>query len=506
MREAAGFRLACALPALGYLSTLAVLSSSVIADGYDGIGFALALERFDLARFEPHPPGYPLFVLLGRALYRLGVRPGVALAAVSALGLGLGLGAVAALLRRQCGRAAGWWFLLLAPPSLLCYGLGVAALSDGAGLGVLLLGGWLLAAGLSGSAAAARLRLVAAGACAGLALGIRPPLVPLLGLGLGWLLLETRATRPGGPGGRRLSPLFVGLMVSTFAWLLPLVLLVGPAQLLGLYQSHVGGHFRSFGGSALGLGDLGAPLALVAGLGSALGPLGVALLAAAAIGLAAAPLPPPERRLMRGLLGLFAAYGGWVLLALPLRGHGRHLLPLVVLGSMLVAVGLSRLPWQLAARFRPPVLAVLVFLAVAQALLSGRAVVAFRSSLPPGAALSRLVVEREPRPLLYGARAARYLDMYLGSGSARPALYLGEVIVDLERRDHLPRSVLLTSEVEASAASQPRLHRLARFCYPDAVPRLLRFDAAPIPAAWKAGNRERLDGSCVDLLSYEVGP
>jgi hypothetical protein len=103
------------------------------------------------------------------------------------------------------------------------------------------------------------------------------------------------------------------------------------------------------------------------------------------------------------------------------------------------------------------------------------------------------VVERHAPRRLYGTRAARYLDLYYGSGSARPAAYLGEVIADLERQDNLPAEVLLTSEVLAAAGSQAQLRRLARYCYADAVPLLLRWDRTA------AG-----DGNCVDLVSYRV--
>src|SRR5688572_24432007 len=33
----------------------------------DSINFALGLREFDVARHQPHPPGYPLYTALGRA-------------------------------------------------------------------------------------------------------------------------------------------------------------------------------------------------------------------------------------------------------------------------------------------------------------------------------------------------------------------------------------------------------------------------------------------------------
>ena len=37
-----------------------------VPDDYDAIGFTRALEDFDLARFQPQFPGYPVYVATGR--------------------------------------------------------------------------------------------------------------------------------------------------------------------------------------------------------------------------------------------------------------------------------------------------------------------------------------------------------------------------------------------------------------------------------------------------------
>ena len=54
---------------------------------WDVANFLLALDDFDLTQHRPHPPGYPLYVLLGRAAAWLcghGHRPLVALSALAA--------------------------------------------------------------------------------------------------------------------------------------------------------------------------------------------------------------------------------------------------------------------------------------------------------------------------------------------------------------------------------------------------------------------------------------
>ena len=51
----------------------------------DAVNFSLALERFELARHQPHFPGYPLYVLVTRGLWALGIDAVWALALPGAL-------------------------------------------------------------------------------------------------------------------------------------------------------------------------------------------------------------------------------------------------------------------------------------------------------------------------------------------------------------------------------------------------------------------------------------
>ncbi|MEM6985968.1 MAG: hypothetical protein AAF499_05465, partial [Pseudomonadota bacterium] len=42
---------------------------------YDAVNFLLALRDFDVAQHQPHPPGAPLFIAMGKVLVWLGVDP-----------------------------------------------------------------------------------------------------------------------------------------------------------------------------------------------------------------------------------------------------------------------------------------------------------------------------------------------------------------------------------------------------------------------------------------------
>lgn len=477
-----------------YLGTLALCRQGVVADGYDGVGFVLAVGKFDLAHFAPQPPGYPLFVLLGRGLSGLGLAPALSLAVTSALLLSAGLGALGGLLRVAGGRFLALLYLLLVPTAPIVYGLGMATLSDGAGLGAAMLSAVLA---LRAVHLVTSLRAHAlAGVVAGLSLGIRPALLPLLGLFFG--LFYGQALLRRAVSARVVPTVLAATVAAGLSWLVPFAAVIGPRALVELTLHHTQGHFADFGGSALVDHAAGTRLLeLFTGLyQGGFGRLGFVVLPAAIMGLfLSLHRDARARKLSELLLILTLGYGAWVFVALPMSAHGRHFLPLAVLSGTIVALGLSRLSRHPVARL------LLIFALACVAIDNGRAVVAFRGTPSPGARLSAYVARFLPEDRLYGARAARYLDLSFGPGSARPAVYLGEVLASLERENNLPAEVLVTSEVIASASSRPRLRALSRFCYADGVPRVLRFDRAitrPAPG-------ERRD-DCVDLFAYRVRP
>lgn len=65
MTRRTSFRVVLALAAVFLLQHLLFLPRSL--EDIDSVNFALALHDFDVAKHQPHPPGYPVFVALGRA-------------------------------------------------------------------------------------------------------------------------------------------------------------------------------------------------------------------------------------------------------------------------------------------------------------------------------------------------------------------------------------------------------------------------------------------------------
>ncbi len=141
---------------------------------WDEFQLAYAVHDFDLSRHQPHPPGYYLFVLAGRALEALLGDPFLALRCVSAVAVasfaGMAVGAPAA---GTAPVARGLWIATAAGFALaspLTQRFGVAALTYAAEAAIWL--GWLLALGQRSDARGRGLLAAAAG----LAGGVRPTL------------------------------------------------------------------------------------------------------------------------------------------------------------------------------------------------------------------------------------------------------------------------------------------------------------------------------------------
>ena len=182
----------------------------------DTVNYMLALQHFDLANAQPHPPGNPLYVLLGKGVHLVVSDPNVAL-----VWLSIGLAAVAVALTAWLGRllwdeATGLWgsLLLAVNPLFWLYSaVGLPYTAEAvAGLlvGLATLACWRWPGWRSA---------VALGAAAAVAAGLRPTILVLLWplLLLGLIGLSWRD---------RLRALGVGFALSLL-WAVPLVWLSG---------------------------------------------------------------------------------------------------------------------------------------------------------------------------------------------------------------------------------------------------------------------------------------
>ncbi len=204
----------------------------------DSVNFALGVRHFDVARHQPHPPGYPVYIALSKASTGVLRAAGVdapsprGLAIWSALGGAAAIPAVFLLFRRLEGRddLARWAALVLAASPLFWF-TALRPLSDMLGFAAAM---WVLAL-LGGKQPG---RVVAGALLAGLAIGIRSQIalltVPALALALAtdlWLPPVPARTQPGAPARSRSVRVAVGALgafaIGVLAWAIPFVVASG---------------------------------------------------------------------------------------------------------------------------------------------------------------------------------------------------------------------------------------------------------------------------------------
>ncbi|PYR59126.1 MAG: hypothetical protein DMF91_15590 [Acidobacteria bacterium] len=187
----------------------------------DSINFAMGVRHFDVAHHQPHPPGYPVFIVAAK-IARVAIGPDeIALSLVSILAGALAIFALFALFRaidadpRSERRAAVATLLTVTAP--LYWFTAIRPLSDTAGLAAALAvqALTLTAAGPSG--------IAAAGFLAAFAAGIRSQVVwltvPLLAL--------TVVRRPAWDRGRTAATAAAAFLAGGLVWGIPLVISSG---------------------------------------------------------------------------------------------------------------------------------------------------------------------------------------------------------------------------------------------------------------------------------------
>ncbi|HEX3646116.1 MAG TPA: hypothetical protein VHT95_10940 [Vicinamibacterales bacterium] len=335
--------------ALAFLALhLPYLPSSL--EDLDSINFALGIRRFDVARHQPHPPGYPVFILIGKALHAAGLPEVTALALI---GAGAGTLGVLALWVLFCRLGEGdtphRWLVAAAAVAMttpLYWLTAVRPLSDTSGLAA------ALAIQAMALGAADPRSLAIAAFCAGLAAGLRSQViwltVPLLIVkGLGpWGLGP--AERPGQPASRPQFPaLVMALLTGIAVWFVPLVILTGGPTAYWHALSDQGA--EDLGSIQMlwtrhGMRDVSEALYYAFVAPWAAWPVAVVALAAAWAGLGR--LATRQRRTLALLMVAFLPYLAFDLLFQE-SFTSRYALPLVVPMAYLIVAGLRLVPWDL---------------------------------------------------------------------------------------------------------------------------------------------------------------
>src|SRR5262249_33217166 len=188
----------------------------------DSINFALGIRDYDVSRHQPHPPGYPLFVLAAKGLHVAGLSEVHALSLVSVFGGALGVfGCLALFKALDRDRPGGltWLAVVLVVICPLYWITAARPLSDAAGLAAA-----LAIQALAVTASSANALALTAG-YAGFALGLRSQ-IAWLTLPVLALMLVRRHRLDGWYGLTRAVSMYV---IGALIWAIPLLIVSGPA-------------------------------------------------------------------------------------------------------------------------------------------------------------------------------------------------------------------------------------------------------------------------------------
>ena len=337
------------MPSRGYSAGLAgsaiflaasLWTASPYPDGQDGVNFILGVIRFDLLFNQPHFPGYPVYMALGKISASIAGSPEWGLVLVSSLSMAgvVFLIYMTALARSGPGGAIAILALACLSPAVFQFSHKIY--SEPLGL-LLLAGAFYLLESREGEG---RWSWIAAGAALGLLMGVRLswwPFVP------GFVYVAYAR----GKASLTLS----GMAAGTMAWLAPLTMLTGAADLAGIGVFFVDGHFGAWGNTAISSQTDVADtfIAFAIGVGSSLGvsPGAIGLLGAPAllIYLAGVYVYAIKRNSLNnsaygdGLQGMVVGvciYISWILAGQNLD-TARHFIP-IVLTALLMAVPLAK--------------------------------------------------------------------------------------------------------------------------------------------------------------------
>ena len=225
----------------------------------DSQNFALALRDFNPALHQPHPPGYPIFVALGKLAFLFGVTEAHALAIWGPIFGVLAIGALVQLFRAVEGSAGGALVetstraLLATLLTVVCplfWFTAVRPMSDVPGLAIALLAQSLLATAFwrqqgmhvtDRASIKASGRLIVLGAfVAALALGVRLQTIYLTAP----LFLLVIVHRIGRDAAGALLGSSLSFTIGVLLWAVPMVVAAGgPAAYLGALGSQAGEDF-----------------------------------------------------------------------------------------------------------------------------------------------------------------------------------------------------------------------------------------------------------------------
>jgi Dolichyl-phosphate-mannose-protein mannosyltransferase len=312
----------------------------------DSINFALGLRRFDVAAHQPHPPGYPIYILVGKGVRAIVGSELAALGVMSIVAGTLGVFAIAALARRISDGNGDRWSIaacVLAIASPLYWFTAARPLSDMPGLAA------AIAVQVLTLAATSPRMLAVAAFAGGLAMGLRSQIVWLTFPLLLYVASGVSRTTERGRRVRLLLTAMAAFAAGVVVWAVPLVALTGGPRAYGAAVAFQGS--ADLGDIQMlwtrhGARDVADALYYAFVAPWATWPIAVSVLVLAIVGLAAL-----LRRSRQSGVVLAAAFGPYFVFDLLFQETftSRYALPLVVPVAILAASGARALPFRVGA-------------------------------------------------------------------------------------------------------------------------------------------------------------
>ena len=216
--------------------------------GWDDVDFALGVGSFDLARMQPHFPGYPIYMVAAFVAAIFHDNNFLALSGLSAVAMALSVWPLHAIVRRLSGERTAFWTALAWAVAPLGMVLGTQPLSDAFGvlIALLLVECCLRACDRSLGTRARAIALLGSGIWLGLLLGVRVSYVALAAVPLWAAYAYARETRAYD----EIIASVASCLLVCLLWGYALVVNVGSfAGLWKLGTSFTSGHFTDWGGT-----------------------------------------------------------------------------------------------------------------------------------------------------------------------------------------------------------------------------------------------------------------
>lgn len=413
-------------------------------DSCDSIDFALGLQDYDLSRFQPHFPGYPVYISISRLFFKVFhddvwalAMPGVLFGSLTIFPLSL----LAKHLFSEKVAIVTALFYLLNP---LCWLQSERPTSDTMGLFFVIVSACLLC---YASTTAYKGCIFWGSLALGLGLGIRISNFPFIAVWAVSLFYVT--TRKVPREIKALSPGLLGLTIGIIAWLFPQIGYVGwrPFWQNGFAFSR--GHFTDWGGSVITFGGLDRIICLAKsiwtyGLGgwwydsSVLRSIPSAIIAISLFWFL--KYCHTNRRVR--FFGVYVIpYLLWVILGQNVA-NPRHMLPIIPMLLMMIAYGLCK-AYE---RSRKSVSHIFILIMiVSMAVTSFRLVNKYHQEVPAPVQIIQWI-ERQCNPLslrIYCSDEKRFFDYYAPQWDVRKVRDMTEVQTDLLSSVWKPQNILM---------------------------------------------------------------